>query len=225
MTEINRRGFVVASTSLVVGGSSTLWLGNSASGQEAERKKSPEEKPKGPVEADFERDYEKPKFSPSWKRKILNRTMVQDFVIFAHSDLGMVETLLSREPGLINGTMDWGNGDWESALGGASHMARKDIVEYLLSKGARLDIFCAAMLGMLDTVKQILTFQPELIDAPGPHGAFDLHHHANCAKANGEPQGKELLDFLQSIKEKEVRDFPFLKKKSEKKASGKKYDL
>src|SRR5436309_1770426 len=74
-----------------------------------------------PVEAPFVRDYPEPGFHPSWKKPQLNRTMVEDFVIYAHSDLDMTKKLLEREPLLINGFMDWGAGDWESGLGGASH--------------------------------------------------------------------------------------------------------
>ena len=72
----------------------------------------------GPREADFQRDYDAPSFKPSWKKAQVNRTMAQDFVIYAHSDLPMVKNLLTREPGLLNATLDWGGGDWETALGG-----------------------------------------------------------------------------------------------------------
>ena len=82
----------------------------------------------------------------------------------------MVEELLAKEPALLNATVDWGGGDWETALGGAAHMGRRDIVTFLLSKGARIDLFCAAMLGQLEAVKGFLTLQPALIDAKGPHG-------------------------------------------------------
>ena len=89
--------------------------------------------------------------------------------------------------------MDWGGGDWESGLGGASHMGNKDIVNFLLEKGARIDIFCAAMMGQLDVVKSFLTLQPNLIDSYGPHG-MTLHFHAQRGKAT------EVYDYLQSIK-------------------------
>lgn len=128
----------------------------------------------GPTEAAFARDYPAPGFKPSWKRPQISRLLVQDFVIYAHSDLTMTKQLLTKERGLINATMDWGAGDWETGLGGASHMGRRDLVEFLLSQGARIDIFCAAMLGQLDAVKSFLTLQPALIDARGPHG-FTLH--------------------------------------------------
>lgn len=161
-----------------------------------------------PTEAEFERDYPAPKFKPSWKKPQINRLMAQDFVIYAHSDLKMVEKLYERQPNLLNATLDWGDGDWETALGGASHMGRKDIVEFLLSKGARMDLFCAAMMGQLEIVKSMLTLEPALIDARGPHG-FNLHFHAQV----GQEDAKPVLDYLQSIKEVELRPVPFLKKK------------
>ena len=171
----------------------------------------------GPIEADFERDYDPPGFKPSWKKKQLNRQMVQDFVIFAHSDLKQVEMLLEREPMLINAAMDWGAGDWETGLGGASHMGRHDIVEILLKRGARIDLFCAAMQGQLDAVRSFLTLQPSLIDAKGPHG-FSLHFHAQV----GGDKSTDVLDYLQSIKEVELKPIPFLKGRSSEKKGGQK---
>ena len=160
-----------------------------------------------PTEAPFERDYAPPEFKPSWKKPQINRLLVQDFVIYAHSDLAMVKRLLEKEPALINGTMDWGAGDWETGLGGASHMGRRDIVEFLLDRGARIDIFCAAMMGQLDAVKSFLTLQPKLIDAKGPHD-LTLHFHAQV----GQKEAENVLDYLQSIKRVELKPIPFLKK-------------
>ena len=177
--------------------------------QESESDKKPERKP---VEAEFERDYDPPSFKPSWKKPQINRQLAADFVIFAHSDLKMVKRLLEREPNLINATLDWGNGDWETALGGASHMGRKDIVKFLLSRGARMDLFCAAMMGQLDIIKAMLTLEPALIDSRGPHG-FNLHFHAQV----GQEAAKPVLDYLQSIKEIELRPVPFLKARKPKK--------
>ena len=159
-----------------------------------------------PIEAPFERDYPLPGFKPPWKRPQINRLLVQDFVIFAHSDLDMTKKLLDKEPALINAVIDWGTGDWESGLGGASHMGRHDIVEFLLEKGARIDIFCAAMMGQLDAVKAFLTLQPKLMEAKGPHG-FTLHFHAQVGGKSAEP----VLDYLQSIKKVELKPNPFLK--------------
>jgi hypothetical protein len=160
----------------------------------------------GPREAEFVRDYEPPNFQPSWRNPQINRTMIADFVIFAHSDLDMTRKLLDREPMLINAVMDWGGGDWESALNGASHVGRRDIVEFLLERGARIDIFCATMMGQLEAVKAFLTLQPKLIDARGPHG-FNLHFHAQLAGSDA----PKMLEYLQSIKQVELRPNPFVR--------------
>lgn len=161
----------------------------------------------GPQESPFERDYDPPNFKPAWKKQQINRQMAQDFIIFAHSDLEMTRKLLDKEPGLINASIDWGAGDWETALGGASHMGRHDIVEFLLSRSARIDIFCAAMQGLTEAVRAFLTLQPNLIDAKGPHG-FNLHFHAQV----GGEKAQATLDYLQTVKTIELRPNPFLKK-------------
>jgi hypothetical protein len=204
---IDRRGFAATFAASVVLGSEAL----------AANTPQVAPMPHGvPTEAPFARDYPKPGFNPSWKNPQINRLLVQDFVIFAHMDLPMVKKLLEKEPMLINSYMDWGAGDWESGLGGASHMARRDIVEFLLEKGARIDIFCAAMMGQLDAVKAFLTLQPKLIDSRGPHG-FTLHFHAQLAEDGG-----KTLDYLQSVKKIELKPNPFLKKPADKAATPKK---
>ena len=45
----------------------------------------------------------------------------------------------------MNASWDWGGGDWETGLGAAAHMGRRDIAELLLGRGARLDLFAAAI--------------------------------------------------------------------------------
>ncbi|HWL08458.1 MAG TPA: hypothetical protein VNQ76_08640 [Planctomicrobium sp.] len=148
-----------------------------------------------PADAEPERDYPAPSFKPKFKRPQLKALLIQDFVIYAHSDLKMVELLLQKDVNLVNATVDWGGGDWESGLGAASHMGRREIAEFLLSKGARIDIFAATMLGYLDVVKSLLTLQPQLINARGPHG-FTLLSHAKA----GKEQSADVLAFLQDFK-------------------------
>jgi hypothetical protein len=203
---ISRRLFTTLTTGFVLGSAADL----SAAEDKPKTDQPKADRPKSPgvpTEAAFERDYPKPTFQPSWKRHQINRLLVQDFVIFAHSEMGMVKKLVEKEPALLNATMDWGGGDWETGLGGASHMGRRDIVEYLLEKGARIDLFCAAMMGQLEAVKAFLTLQPKLIDAKGPHG-FTLHFHAQV----GGKEAEKVLDYLQSIKKVELKPIPFLKK-------------
>jgi hypothetical protein len=186
------------------------WSGTVAAGSLAGMALAQEAvKPPSPSEAPFNRDYPAPEFKPGWKKPQLNRTMLQDFVIYAHYDLPMTKTLLDREPLLINGLMDWGAGDWESGLGGASHMGRHDIVEFLLERGARMDIFCATMMGQLQAVKSFLTLQPKLIDSRGPHG-FTLQFHGQLAGAGAD----SMVAYLQSVKHIDLKPNPFLEKKS-----------
>jgi hypothetical protein len=198
---ISRREFSTLSVGLVAAAASSVGAAESSPHGDGAKTAG------GPVEAPFERDYAPPSFKPSWKNPQLNRLLVQDFVIYAHSDLAMVKNLLEKHPALINAAMDWGAGDWETGLGGASHMGRRDLVEFLLEKGARMDLFCAAMMGQLEAVRSFLTLQPKLMDAKGPHG-FSLHFHAQVGGKQAEP----VLAYLQSIKKVELKPNPFLKK-------------
>jgi hypothetical protein len=204
---LSRRSFTALATGLALAADGAL--------ADDKPKDAPPKARRGPVEAAFKGDYDAPSFKPSWKREQINRQLVQDFVIYAHSDLAMVKKLFAKEPALLNAAMDWGAGDWETGLGGASHMGRRDIVEYLLEKGARIDIFCAAMMGQLDAVKAFLALQPKLIDAKGPHG-FTLHFHAQV----GGEKAEKVLAHLQSIKKVELKPSPFLKKDGKSKPKG-----
>ncbi len=119
---------------------------------------------------------------------------VRDFVANAHGDLDYVRRALVEEPALANAAWDWGGGDWESALGAAGHMGRRDIAEVLIAHGARIDVFVAAMLGEVETVRAILAAHPDMRDARGPH-TIPLRAHA---EAGGEA-AKAVLDLLDSL--------------------------
>jgi hypothetical protein len=124
----------------------------------------------------------------------LNSELVKQFVSVAHADWEQVMHLLEQEPALVNAAWDWGGGDWETALGAAAHMGRRDIALHLLAHGARLDIFAAAMLGKLDVVKAMVLDNPELQHARGPHGIPLLAH----AEAGGE-EATAVVDFLKTL--------------------------
>lgn len=120
------------------------------------------------------------KQSPPVERKRpapLDAEVVKKFVGVSHGKLDEVKTMLAAEPKLVNATWDWGGGDWETALGAASHMARRDIAEFLLSNGARKDVFCAAMLGETEIVKMWITADASVAKLRGPHG-IPLFFHA-----------------------------------------------
>ena len=107
---------------------------------------------------------------------------VRAFVAAAHNDLDATRAMLAEEPGLLNATWDWGGGDFETALGGASHMGRRDIAQHLLDQGARIDLFCAAMMGMRDVVAAVIERYPSAIAWKGPHG-ISLLRHAQMGEA------------------------------------------
>ena len=121
---------------------------------------------------------------------------VEEFVRVAHGNLDRVKEMLEKQPVLINATWDWGGGDWETGLGGASHMGRRDIALYLLGHNARMDVFAAAMLGKLEIVKAAVAAFPSIPKVPGPHGIPLIVH----AKKGGE-KAAAVLEFLKRLEQ------------------------
>src|SRR5215469_12168917 len=121
----------------------------------------------------------------------LSPELVQEFVGKAHGDLKRVKELLEIHPTLVNAAHDWGGGDWETGLGAAAHVGRKDIARLLLAHGARMDIFAAAMLGHLEIVQAMLKAAPEVREWRGPHGIPLLKH----AEAGG-AEAADVAEFL-----------------------------
>ncbi len=116
----------------------------------------------------------------------LSPTLVNEFVAKSHGDFAGVKKLLAENPALINAAWDWGGGDWETGLGAAAHVGRRDIALYLIENGARMDIFAAAMLGELEIVHNFLTAFPDMVSARGPHG-ISLLAHAEAGSDYAEP--------------------------------------
>ncbi|MFY0602187.1 MAG: hypothetical protein JXR03_21100 [Cyclobacteriaceae bacterium] len=108
---------------------------------------------------------------------------IQDFVLAAHRDLEETKKILEAKPLILNCANQPRKGDFETAIGGASHMGRRDIADLLVSSGARLDIFNYAFLGYDEFVKKLITDYPGLIKTSGPHG-FTLLHHAKVGGQN-----------------------------------------
>ena len=126
--------------------------------------------------------------------------LAREMVGVCHRDVNRVKELLDEHPSLVNATWDWGFGDWETALGAAAHTGRRNIAELLLERGARLDIFAAAMLGQINTVKAMLAAAPGIQRKPGPHGITLLAH----ARAGGEA-AKETLAYLEGLGDADVK--------------------
>jgi hypothetical protein len=106
----------------------------------------------------------------------LANEVVKEFVRLGHFDLKGVTQMLEEKASVLNATYDWGGGDFETALGGASHVGNKDIANYLISKGARLDIFTAAMLDKVELVRSMIDAFPAALQCIGPHGIPLLKH-------------------------------------------------
>ncbi len=123
----------------------------------------------------------------------IDTDLVHQFVNDAHGDFASVKKLLKKEPALANASWDWGGGDWETGLGAAAHMGCKDIAEYMLQRGARIDLFAAAMLGKLAIVQAVVADDPSVIDEPGPHGISLMAH----AKKGGK-EAAEVAKLLRS---------------------------
>lgn len=132
-------------------------------------------------------------FSGAWNTEPIDPVLVKEFVGVAHRDLNRTKEILEAHPLILNASWDWGDGDFETALGAAGHVGNRAIAEYLLEKGARADIFVLTMLGETALVKSLLERFPKLLHSLGPHGYTLLHH----AKKGGEPAA-ELAEYLAS---------------------------
>jgi hypothetical protein len=140
------------------------------------------------------------------RRQVKNETdplpqdKVKQFVIAGHGKFDEVKKMLGEFPTLLYATWDWGSGDFETALEGAGHVGNKEIANYLITLGARTNLFVLTMLGKTAIVKNFLDTYPQYLNARGPHGLTFLHH----AQKGGD-DSKELLEYLQSKGLKETK--------------------
>lgn len=137
--------------------------------------------------------------------------IVAEVVGASHFNLDRVKALVNKRPELARATWDWAFGDWETAIGAASHVGRRDIVQFLMSKGARPDIFTYAMLGAHDAVKSMIDETPGVQSIAGPHGISLLQHAKNGLrdKELSEKNKKDcnkLIAYLESLGNAEVRE-------------------
>lgn len=123
--------------------------------------------------------------------KAIKINIVKQFVIAGHGNLSTVKEMLKEHPNLIYSRYDWGNGDFEEAIEGAGHVGNKEIANYLIEQGTRVNLYVLTMLGKTNLVKPILEEYPNLLFGLGPHG-FTLLHHAKV----GGNDSEELLEYL-----------------------------
>lgn len=102
--------------------------------------------------------------------------VVSTVVGASHFDFDKVKDFVTKRPELARATWDWSFGDWETAIGAASHVGRRDIAELLIDHGARPDIFTFAMFGNYDAVKSMIEAREGVQSLAGPHGISLLSH-------------------------------------------------
>lgn len=127
--------------------------------------------------------------------------VASEVVGVSHFNLDRLKELVEARPELAKAEWDWGFGDWESAIGAASHVGRKDIVDYLISKGAIPALFTYAMLGEYETVKAMIRSLPGIQKSYGPHGISLLQHAKTGLETAGVNKAKaqRLVDYLQTL--------------------------
>ncbi len=86
-------------------------------------------------------------------------------------DLEKVKACLEKDPKQINATDAKGR----TVLARAARSGKKELVEFLLEKGASQDIFAAAIVGHTDQVAALLKQDPKLINARDGGGKTALH--------------------------------------------------
>jgi hypothetical protein len=134
----------------------------------------------------------------------MNDNMVSTIVGASHGNIDKVKELVSKRPELAGASWDWGFGDWETALGAASHVGRRDIAEFLISNGARPDIFTFTMMGMLKSVQEIIETVPGIQTHAGPHGITLLQHAKNRLEdknisATDSANVNKVISYLESL--------------------------
>ncbi len=137
--------------------------------------------------------------------------IVSEVVGASHFNLDKVKELVNGRPELARATWDWGFGDWETAIGAASHVGRRDIVDFLMSKGARPDIFTFAMLGAYESVKAMIEAAPGIQSTSGPHGISLLQHAKNGLRpdnltAENKRKINKLISYLESLGNADVQE-------------------
>src|SRR5258708_8303891 len=92
----------------------------------------------------------------------LKPELVKEYVTKSHGDLEAVRRLAKQEPMLVRASWDQGGGDWETGLGAASHMGRRDIAHLLIDSGARIDVSPVFILAYLAPPNALLSAFPPI---------------------------------------------------------------
>ncbi|MCA9287258.1 MAG: twin-arginine translocation signal domain-containing protein [Phycisphaerales bacterium] len=134
-----------------------------------------------------------PRDAAPWLPRTSNED-AQAVVGASRANIEVVREMVTQRPALARSAIDWGFGDWESALGAASHTGRREIAELLIAHGARPNLFTLAMLGHVDAVRATLQAMPGVQRIKGPHG-ITLMSHARA----GRDEAASVVEYLESV--------------------------
>ena len=115
----------------------------------------------------------------------LDQALVDACVGSAHGDLNTVRELIEQHPALVNARASWN----ERPIEAAAQLGRRDIIDYLVSRGAPVDFFTACVLGRGDLVEAELARDPARARSRGVHGLPALYF----AAIGGHPSIAEVL--------------------------------
>lgn len=101
----------------------------------------------------------------------IDPSIIDEYVGSAHGDFNRVRELLEAHPDILNIRSSWG----ELAIQAATQTGSLEIIHYLLQKGAPVDFYTAAVLGMKDRVAEMLAADPSLAASRGIHGIPSLY--------------------------------------------------
>ncbi len=125
--------------------------------------------------------------------------IIAEVVGKSHFDLDRVRELVDKRPELSRSVWEWRFGDFESAIGAASHVGRRDIALYLMGKGARPTLFTFAMLGHHGVVKSAIEASPGIQKITGPHGISLLDHAYAGERMKADMTTAEIADVEKTI--------------------------
>jgi hypothetical protein len=108
--------------------------------------------------------------------------LVSSFVGASHSNLNKVKGLAEECPNLIYSSTDWVGGDFECVMETAGHVGGKEIVEFLINKGARPSLHASTVMGKPNITPPLLEASPSMMSDLGVQDFTLLH----CA-----PRGKK----------------------------------
>ena len=114
----------------------------------------------------------------------LSEDLIREFVIAGHGNLNKVKQMLAEHPNLLNASYKWGENDHETAIQAAAQLGNVPIAEFLLSKGAPLEICTLAILDRVDDLREQLDLDPENVKAVGAHAIPLLPHTVWSSNVN-----------------------------------------